>query len=610
MKRLIIFLIIISPLNNLAQININTNFERGNGIATYIDNTNNEVHLLTEYKAGDFYRMWYYAEISGLNPTLPLLFQLDADLAGPFCYYSYDSVNWQRQQVSGSQFSIPLLTSSIYVSAGIPNRYTDMINLVDSIDNANNGYTLINTLTISEEGRPVPLLRITAPTCESYPDKGMLWLIGGHHAAEDMARHVTAGMLRFFVSNDTLAKRLRKEAVIYVAPIMDVDQIYNGGNGKDQTPVDFNRDYISITHPSHWNAVEAVKDTIENQINNHSMLLFVDSHNIAPNEYNNFNAVVDIPHQKLNNRFISESYTLHSGQQIGEVIITLPNFNTAVSQDYIIDNYDHPEMCSITPETNFTYAPDGSAWTKSKYNNFGIDQAKAYSDYIHGIAKTNDILIDNTNPNNTLTGTWGNTSGDDVMFMSDLQFAATGANATFTFNATIPVAGKYEVFIFYSSYNIHATNAPVEIVTTTSTNQYSVDMTTRGGKWIPLDQFNLAASEQVQITISAQNANGYVIADGVRFSKIPSAINVNFTLPTVTLSNSPITLSATPTGGYFSGNGVLFNAFNPSVAGAGLHNINYNYTNASGCETVVSNTILVSTISYNFVTYNLGIIAP
>jgi len=610
MKRLLIIIIIVSPLYILAQININSNFERGNGIATYIDNANNEVHLLTQYRSGDFYRMWYYAEISGLNSALPLLLQVDADLTGPFCYYSYDNVNWQRQQISGNQFSIPLLTSSIYVSAGIPNNYTDMINLVDSIDNANNGYTQISTLTISEEGRPVPLLRITAPACESYPDKGMLWLIGGHHAAEDMARHVNTGMLRFFVSNDTLAKRLRKEAVIYVAPIMDVDQIYNGGNGKDQTPVDFNRDYISITHPSHWNAVQAVKDTIENQINNHPMLLFVDSHNIAPNENNNFNVVVDIPHQKLNNRFISESFTIYSGQQIGEVVITLPNFNTAVSQDYIIDNYDHPEMCSITPETTFTYAPDGSAWTLGKYNNFGIDQAKAYSDYIHGIAKTNDILIDNTNPNNTQTGTWGNTSADDVMFMNDLQFAAAGANATFTFNASIPVAGKYEVFIFYSSYNIHATNAPVQITTATSTNQYNVDMTTRGGKWIPLDQFNLTAGEQVQITISAQNANGYVIADGVRFSKVPETPNINFILPGVTFASIPITLSATPTGGYFTGNGVTFSAFNPVLAGPGFHTVYYHYTNSSGCETVVSNSILVGTISYNFVSYDLGVITP
>jgi len=71
----------------------------------------------------------------------------------------------------------------------------------------------------------------------------------------------------------------------------------------------------------------------------------------------------------------------------GEVVITLPNFNTAVSQDYMIDNYDQPEMCSITPETTYTFMPDGSAWTLSKYSNFGKDQAKAYSDYIHTLQK-------------------------------------------------------------------------------------------------------------------------------------------------------------------------------------------------------------------------------
>lgn len=340
------------------------------------------------------------------------------------------------------------------------------------------------------------------------------------------------------------------------------------------------------------------------------MLLFVDSHNIAPTEFNNFNVVVDIPHQKLNNRFITESFFIQSGQQIGEVVVTLPNFNTAVSQDYIIDNYDNPDMCSITPETTFTFAPDGTEWTKSKYNSFGINQAKAYSDYIHGIAKTNDILIDNTNPNNTETGTWGSTTADDVMFMSDLQFAAAGTNATFTFNTTIPIAGKYEVFIFYSSYPIHATNAQVQINTATTTNMYSIDMTVRGGKWVPLDQFNLVAGEQVQIMISAQNANGYVIADGVRFSRVPENVNANFTLPSSTFSNSPITLSGIPAGGYFTGNGVLFNAFNPSLAGAGLHTINYHYTNLSGCETVVSKTILVGSLNYNFVSYNLGTIAP
>jgi len=595
----------------VAQISVNSNFEGGNGVATYLNPANNTVHLLTEYKGGDILRMIYYVEISGLNPSLPLLLQIDADYAGPFVYYSFDDINWQRQQMVGGQFSIPLIGSTIYVSPGIPHRYSHIMNVIDSIDAANNGYTTISNLTYSEEGRPVPLLRITAPACESYEDKSLIWLIGGHHAAENPARHVTEGMLRFFVSNHPLAERLRKESIIYVAPIMDVDQIYNGGNGKDQLPVDFNRDWISLTHNSHWNAVQAVKDSVVLQVVNHPLLLFVDSHNIAPSEYNNFNAVVDLPHQRLHHRFIAESMFLYSGQMIGEVVITLPNFNTAVSQDYMIDNYDQPEMCSITPETTYTYMPDGSAWTLSKYRNFGIHQAMAYSDYIHGIAKANDILIDNTNPNNTSTGTWTSTANDDVSFMNDLQYASAGSNATFTFNATIPTSGTYEVFIFYSSYSIHATNAPINISTNTFNNVYSVDMTTLGGKWISLDQLNFTAGENVQVSISALGANGFVIADGVRFSRVPQGESVSITgLPGSTFSTTPISLSGNPTGGFFSGNGIFFNAFNPGIAGAGLHDISYHYTNTAGCETVVSQTILVGTISYNFINYNLGTITP
>jgi len=611
MKTSVLKIILFFTCTSFAQITVNSNFEGGNGIATFTNDANNTVHLMAEYKGGDVLRIDFYAEISGLNTSLPLLLQIDADYPGPFVYYSFDNLNWQRQQMVGGQFSIPLLGSTIYVSTGIPHGYSHIMNVIDSIDATNNGYTTVNNLTYSEEGRVVPLLRITAPACESYEDKSLIWLIGGHHAGEDPARHVTEGMLRFFVSNDPFAERLRKECIIYVAPIMDVDQIYNGGTGKNQMPVDFNRDWISINHNSHWNAVQAVKDSIVLQTANHPLLLFIDSHNIAPNETNNFNAVVDLPHQRLHHRFIAESMFLYSGQMIGEVVITLPNFNTAVSQDYIIDNYDQPDLCSITPETTFTYMPDGSAWTLSKYRNFGIDQAKAYSDYIHGIAKANDILIDNTDPNNTSTGTWTSTSNDDVSFMNDLQYAPAGSNATFTFSTTIPTAGLYEVFIFYSSYAVHATNAPVTISTSTLNNVYSVDMTTRGGKWISLDQFNFAAGENVQVSISALGANGFVIADGVRFSRIPQAATVSFSgLPSNTFTTTPIPLIGNPSGGYFTGNGVVFNAFNPSIAGPGFHSISYNYTNSAGCETIVSQTILVGTISFNFVNYGLGTISP
>ncbi|MBK8604693.1 MAG: hypothetical protein IPN87_17125 [Saprospiraceae bacterium] len=44
-----------------------------------------------------------------------------------------------------------------------------------------------------------------------------------------------------------------------------------------------------------------------------------------------------------------------------------------------------------------------------------------------------------------------------------------------------------------------------------------------------------------------------------------------------------IILSATPTGGLWSGNGVTGNSFDPSTAGPGTHTINYTFTNSNNC---------------------------
>ena len=48
-------------------------------------------------------------------------------------------------------------------------------------------------------------------------------------------------------------------------------------------------------------------------------------------------------------------------------------------------------------------------------------------------------------------------------------------------------------------------------------------------------------------------------------------------------TNAPINLSANPTGGTFSGNGIANNAFNPSKAKLGKNQVKYNFKNATGC---------------------------
>jgi hypothetical protein len=71
--------------------------------------------------------------------------------------------------------------------------------------------------------------------------------------------------------------------------------------------------------------------------------------------------------------------------------------------------------------------------------------------------------------------------------------------------------------------------------------------------------------------------------------------------PTITSSNadmcanaSPRALAATPSGGTFSGSGVVGSTFDPAVAGVGTHTITYSFTNPNGCTDSAFQNILVN----------------
>jgi len=111
------------------------------------------------------------------------------------------------------------------------------------------------------------------------------------------------------------------------------------------------------------------------------------------------------------------------------------------------------------------------------------------------------------------------------------------------------------------------------------------------------------------ITLEATNANGSDVATVTVIVNAATPVTMGG-LPGSTGSILPITLSATPAGGVFTGPGVVFSAFNPSLSGPGVHTITYTYTNSDGCTSTASSTIFVYTISFNFVNYTLGTISP
>lgn len=510
--------ILLSTSLTQAQIVVNTDFEGGNGIATFTDVANNEVHLTSELKGGDTKNIVYYAEISGLDPSKPLIIKIFAEWSGHDIVYSYDNIIWHKERITNlNNFNIPLTSSSVYVAHSYPYTYSMMISDVNAISELS--YVNVYDLAISEGERPVKLVKVT-DDCIDDEGKELIWVFGRMHAFENPGNISVIGMLNYFTSNQESAERLRKEAIIYLVPMMDVDMAYIGGSGKDQTPMDFNRDWLYLNEESHLNAVKAAKIWIDStaQLNNFSV--FFDSHSPPPSHGTSlFYYMYDNNHQHANADFINET-VLELGNYRGDDYL-YTGLDISTSQDYVISIYDNPRHYNVTMETGFGYRPDGEEWTMESYLLHGEYHGRAISDFIHGHAYEDDILIDNNDTENVvLSGNWITDASIFGYFGDDYLYAETDGSASISFNATIDSAGTYEVFTRWVSDADFATNAQASFNYSGGTADFILNMTSRGGKWISLDTYYFDAGEEVSLTISNSDANQTIIADGLRISSV------------------------------------------------------------------------------------------
>jgi len=188
------------------------------------------------------------------------------------------------------------------------------------------------------------------------------------------------------------------------------------------------------------------------------------------------------------------------------------------------------------------------------------------------------------------TDAYANCAFDDFMIFSraltedEIQ---TLANDGIIFANNTPCAGNFlqlsapaipNAAYSWSGPNGFSSNQRQNVipnVTTANSGNYSLTITQSGCA---------AFSQTKNITIN--NASNQVI---VSFSGLPAVTN---------LDAAENTLTGTPSGGYFTGNGMEVNVFNPFVAGLGTHIILYNVPHSSGCLTTIADTVIVYD-SYN-----------
>jgi hypothetical protein len=112
-----------------------------------------------------------------------------------------------------------------------------------------------------------------------------------------------------------------------------------------------------------------------------------------------------------------------------------------------------------------------------------------------------------------------NTSPPDTTYLSPPYATAPGgSNAKAVYRPNIGIPGKYEVFEWHGKLNQGqlASNASYIINHAGGSTTITVDQTHNSGRWNSLGIFTFGAGEAGNVTISAQGANGTVMADAIK----------------------------------------------------------------------------------------------
>lgn len=190
-------------------------------------------------------------------------------------------------------------------------------------------------------------------------------------------------------------------------------------------------------------------------------------------------------------------------------------------------------------------------------------------------------ILDNDDgtPGFSTTGGW-TTSGSSGYDGGSYLFAATGASATATWTADLPVGGEAEVFAQFRASANRASSAEFVVNHAGGSTTVYVNQTLNNLTWVSLGTFTFNAGNSTVVLDAAASTGGdVVIADAVRFIlDVPSAA------PSVPTGVGAVALNAA-VGLEWGGNG------EPDLAG---YNV-YQSSTSGGTFTKLNSSLLTST---------------
>ncbi|TAM78695.1 MAG: hypothetical protein EPN47_20110 [Acidobacteria bacterium] len=287
-----------------ARMTFTTDFEGGSlGKVVRVTDTYTRCILLGEVDQLGRNRQvsWYYFRIDGA-PDSELTIDF-TDLAGEYNFrpgnhaitpetppvYSYDGQRWMHvakedwHAFEGSmRLRIKPAHSRLWIAHVAPYTNRRLAQLLQEIKGAPGlEYQVIGK---SVQDRDIPMLTITDRGNESK-EKKVVWLMFRQHAWEAGSSWVGEGSIRFLLSSDPIAARIRKKAIFKVLPLQDPDGLFRGGVRFNAYGYDLNRNW-DANDPAKMPEIAAARNAILNWADHGGRIdFFLSLHNDETNEY-------------------------------------------------------------------------------------------------------------------------------------------------------------------------------------------------------------------------------------------------------------------------------------------------------------------------------------
>lgn len=195
---------------------------------------------------------WYWHVRVGQGPAV------DVDLARPGLLGGYGpaistdggrtfSWLWSRYQRDCHSFRLSATPRPVVMCSTLPYSATNLVSFTSELG----GEARVGRLARSEAGRDVPLIHLAART-----RKHRLVVAARHHACEAMGSRVLEGMLLSLLELRRAGMRWARNTEVLAVPMVDIDGVERGDQGKGRLPRDHNRDYGAS---SRYAAVRAIR---------------------------------------------------------------------------------------------------------------------------------------------------------------------------------------------------------------------------------------------------------------------------------------------------------------------------------------------------------------